>query len=83
MVSLVSKSFCIYGLGVTGRSVVNYFDRRNFKNYQAWDDNKVRRNYLNFSVGEKKGRNFFLKSLDLADFIIMSPYNFIFLIFVM
>ena len=33
------RSFCIYGLGATGMSVVNYFNRENFKRYEVWDDN--------------------------------------------
>ena len=33
-------NFCIYGLGITGQSVINYFDRKNFKEYKVWDDNK-------------------------------------------
>ena len=32
-------SFLVYGLGVTGRSVVNFFERNNLKNYKVWDDN--------------------------------------------
>ena len=34
------KNFAIYGLGVTGRSVIRYFDKSGMKNYVLWDDNK-------------------------------------------
>ena len=33
------RTFCIYGLGTTGKSVINYFNRENFKKYDVWDDN--------------------------------------------
>ena len=36
-------SFCIYGLGKTGNSVVKYFTRKGFTKYKAWDDNKKKR----------------------------------------
>ena len=32
------KNFAIYGLGVTGRSVINYFHKHGFENYIGWDD---------------------------------------------
>ena len=31
-------SFLIYGLGITGKSVINFFKKNNFENYQVWDD---------------------------------------------
>ena len=33
-------SFLVYGLGITGKSVINFFERNNIKNYEVWDDNK-------------------------------------------
>ena len=32
-------SFLVYGLGLSGKSVVNFFRKNKFKNYQVWDDN--------------------------------------------
>ncbi len=32
-------SFLVYGLGLTGQSVVNFFDNNKVRNYQVWDDN--------------------------------------------
>ena len=34
------KSFAVYGLGTTGTSVINFFDKIGVKNYIIWDDNK-------------------------------------------
>ena len=31
-------SFLVYGLGLTGQSVVNFFKKNKIKNYQVWDD---------------------------------------------
>ena len=36
--NLKDLSFLIYGLGLTGKSVVNFFNKNHFKNYQVWDD---------------------------------------------
>ena len=36
---LKKKSYLVYGLGLSGRSVVNFFDKNNFKKYFVWDDN--------------------------------------------
>jgi len=56
-------NFCIYGLGSTGKSVVNYFKRKNFSDYVVWDD----------KMKKKREQNFFSKHLDSADYIIVSP----------
>ncbi len=56
-------SFCVYGLGSTGESVINYFKKRDFSDYVVWDDN----------MKKKKEKIFFSENLDLADYIILSP----------
>ena len=33
-------SFCIYGLGSTGKSAAKYLKSRNFHNIKIWDDKK-------------------------------------------
>ena len=38
MNDLKDLSFLIYGLGLTGKSVVNFFNKNRFKNYKVWDD---------------------------------------------
>ena len=35
-----NHSFLVYGLGLTGRSVVNFFKKNNINNYKVWDDKK-------------------------------------------
>ena len=57
------KSFCIYGLGATGMSVVNYFNKNNFMRYDVWDDN----------ISAKTKLNNFSMKLDKANFIVISP----------
>ena len=36
---LKKLSFLVYGLGLTGQSVVKFFKRNKIKNYTVWDDN--------------------------------------------
>ena len=33
-------SFLVYGLGLSGQSVVKFFEKKNIKNYKVWDDKK-------------------------------------------
>jgi len=56
-------SFCIYGLGSSGKSVAKYLKSKNFYNVKIWDD----------KMQTKIGKKIFLKSLDSSDFIIISP----------
>ena len=73
MVPLISNSFCVYGLGVTGQSVISYLKKKNFTNYYAWDDNKILRNFSGIRAYKKIDKKFFSKKLDSVDFIVMSP----------
>ena len=70
MAPLILNSFCVYGLGRTGQSVINYFKKKKFTDYIAWDDNKILRNFFGLKT---KGKKTFLEHLDLVDFIIVSP----------
>ena len=72
---LKSNNFCIYGLGATGTSVINYFNKRknNAYNYFVWDDDPAKMFSNSFNIKKKKGRKYFSMALDLADFIVMSP----------
>ena len=56
-------NFCIYGLGLTGKSVVKFLKRKKLNNFTVWDDKKNSKN-------EKKD---FLEKLDFSDYIIVSP----------
>ena len=59
-------SFLVYGLGQTGQSVVNFFNRNNFHNYKVWDDS-------NKKLYKKKRTNNLNTSLKDVDFIVLSP----------
>ena len=44
--NLRKLSFLVYGLGSTGNSVINYFEKRKIWDYVAWDDNaKLRKKF--------------------------------------
>ena len=63
---LKKKSFLVYGLGLTGKSVINFFKKNNIKNFLVWDD-RIKNLY-------KKKRPIFLnKTLKKVDYIILSP----------
>ena len=36
--NLKELSFLVYGLGLTGQSIVNFFKKNKISNYQVWDD---------------------------------------------
>ncbi len=59
-------SFLVYGLGLSGKSVVNFFRKNKFKNYQVWDDN-----YKNL-FKDKRPKNL-NEALKKVDYIILSP----------
>ena len=63
---LKSFSFLIYGLGLSGRSVVNFFKKKNINNYEIWDDKQNR-------LFKKKRTKNLSKSLNKVDYIILSP----------
>ena len=51
---LKELSFLVYGLGLSGRSVINFFKKNNIKNFKVWDDKK--KNYSRI-VGQKISQN--------------------------
>ncbi len=59
-------SFLVYGLGITGQSVVSYFKKNNFQNYEVWDDSKK-------NLYKKKRSKNLLKTLNDVNYIILSP----------
>ena len=67
------RAFCIYGLGKTGKSVINFFNKKGFTKYQTWDDNKVYRSSLRGKSNRNKEEKAFSNSLDISDYIILSP----------
>ena len=68
-------SFCVYGLGATGQSVINYFnrERENFSDYYAWDDDAAKRNFFGVHTSEQKVKAKFSEIIDFTDFIVLSP----------
>ena len=52
-------NFCIYGLGSTGMSVINYFKRKKFTEYRVWDDDYLSRALYVFKFSKKKKKKFF------------------------
>lgn len=59
-------SFLVYGLGLTGQSVVNFFKKNKIKNYQVWDDK-------NKNLLKKKRPSNLNQALKNADHIVLSP----------
>ncbi len=59
-------SFLVYGLGLTGQSVVNFFKKNKIKNYQVWDDK-------NKNLLKKKRPSNLDQALKNVDHIVLSP----------
>ena len=38
--TLRKKKFVIYGYGITGVSVIQFFKKNKIKNFDVWDDNQ-------------------------------------------
>jgi len=55
-------SYAIYGLGLSGRSALNFLKKKNVKKIYTWDDKENKKNF-----------NLFKKALDKVDYIIISP----------
>ena len=59
------KSFAVYGLGLTGKSVVKFLKKNNIDNVFIWDDFILKTNL--------KLKSRFIKKLNFVDFIVLSP----------
>ena len=68
---LQQNTFAIYGLGATGRSVINFFKKKKVDNFFIWDDSKIVRDV--YGVSKKYKERYFEKILDTIDWIILSP----------
>ena len=64
-IDLKKKSYAIYGLGLTGKSVIKFLYKKGNKNFFTWDDNINNKN--------NKKKKLFSNILDQVDFIILSP----------
>ena len=63
---LKEMSFLIYGLGLSGKSVVNFFKKNNINNYEIWDDEQKK------LFKNKRTKNL-IKTLNKVDYIVLSP----------
>jgi len=63
---LKELSFLVYGLGLSGQSVVKFLKKKNKRNYKVWDDKK--KNIFK----DKRAKNLKV-ALDKADYIVLSP----------
>ena len=63
---LKNLSFLIYGLGLTGKSVVNFFIKNNVRNFKVWDDH-------NKDLYKNKRTLNLAETLKNVDYIILSP----------
>ncbi len=64
--NLKKLSFLVYGLGLTGQSVISFFKKNNIENYQAWDDK-------NKKLFKKKRPRNLEKAMKEVNYIILSP----------
>ncbi len=62
---LNNMSFAVYGMGLTGKSVIKFLRKKKVKKYYIWDDIIFKKNL--------KKKYFFLNNLDIVDYIIISP----------
>ncbi len=68
LLDLKQYKFLVYGLGSTGKSVVNYFKKNKIKNFFVWDDKvSLKNEYKNKTNINIK------KILKEVDFIVLSP----------
>ena len=63
---LKELSFLVYGLGISGKSIVRFFIRNKIIKFKVWDD-KEKKIYKN------RQTNNLLQTLKDVDFIILSP----------
>ena len=61
-----NHSFLVYGLGLTGKSVINFFKKNDIKNYKVWDDK-------NFHLYKSKRPKNLGKTLKETNHIVLSP----------
>ena len=62
---LKELSFLIYGLGLSGKSVIKFLNRNKIKNFKIWDDNKNL-----FKKYRPKNLN---QTLNQVDYIVLAP----------
>ena len=60
-------SFCIYGLGATGKSVARYFKKNRFINFKSWDDRIASKFLKNQKYKRSSREKIFSSNLDKTD----------------
>tara|TARA_Y100000591_G_scaffold94465_1_gene79912 strand:+ start:103 stop:417 length:315 start_codon:yes stop_codon:yes gene_type:complete len=63
---LEDLSFLIYGLGLSGRSVIKFFVKNKINNFKVWDDNKKK-------ISKKLRPTNLFETLNKVDFIVLAP----------
>ena len=63
---LKELSFLVYGLGLSGRSVINFFKKKGIKNFKVWDDNKK-------NINKKYRSKNLINTFNQVDYIVLSP----------
>ena len=63
---LKELSFLVYGLGLSGKSVVKFFKKNKINNYQVWDDKQK-------DLFKKKRTKNLNKILNDVNYIFLSP----------
>ena len=63
--NIENKKFIVYGLGLTGKSVVNFLKKNNAKKIYVWDDYIVK--------SSSKLRKKFKFNINDFDYIVISP----------
>ena len=63
---LKELSFLVYGLGLSGKSVVKFFKKNKINNYHVWDDKQK-------NLFKKKRTSNLNKILNEVDYIVLSP----------
>ena len=59
-------SFLVYGLGLSGQSVVKFFKKNKIKKFEVWDDKQKK-------LFKNKGTKNLNKTLNNVDYIVLSP----------
>ena len=63
---LKEMSFLVYGLGISGKSVVKFFKKNKIKKFKIWDDNQKK-------LIKKYRSNDLKQNLRDVDYIVLSP----------
>ena len=63
---LKELSFLVYGLGLSGRSVIDFFKKNGIKNFKVWDDKKK-------NIHKKYRSKNLINTFNQVDYIVLSP----------